>query len=310
MGRRAGATMKILAAYDPGSTRAALVIARVDPGAPLALLFRCLYSVGRNVPLPVPIVHPAAGKRGEWTETYKHEVTREEEDAHAGEVFEALLRYGADEVWLESVDSVHGDTAQVVSATARNIGVGERVIASIGTLARRAGIEVQHRARVSWLADIRRHLAAGLTPGVGPLPATVGKGAPFKPLLAAHIPALLEGLDDGTRPGADLRDAGAFLLSRVLECPPPVRARAPSPPRDPNAPRVKRKRRGERAPRKRALMDPEERARLQAAERAKNHEKVLARRVANGCTCPSPRPGRHPRHCPAHRPRRPRNLTP
>ena len=295
--------MTILAAFDPGSTRAALVIARCEPGEPIELLYRNLYTVGHDTPLPAPIVHPAAGKRGEWIETYKHEVTREEEDAVAGAVFEALLRYGVDVAWLESVDTVHGRTPQEVSSTARHIAIAERIIASVGTLARRAGIDVQHRPRVSWLADVRRHCAAGLTPGVGPLPEKIGKGLPFKPLLAAHLPALLAGLEDGTRPGADLRDAGAFLLSRVLECPAAPR-RAPAAPRDPSAPRVKRKPRGSAKPRKRALLSPEELARVQAADRAKNAAATLAKRAANGCTCPPPpRKGRHPRTCPAHRPR-------
>lgn len=295
-----------IAAFDPGSTRAALVIARFEPGAPLTLLYRKLYPVGRDVPLPDPIVHPATEKRGEWTETYRHEVTREEEDAVAGAVFEALLRYGVDVAWLESVDSVHGKTPQEVSAAARHIGVGERVIASIGTLARRAGLDVQHRARVSWLADLRRHCAAGLTPGVGALPPKVGKGLPFVPLLATHLPAALEGLEDGTRPGADIRDAAAFLLSRVLTCPPSAAARAPAKPRDPLA-APRRPRSNKPRVRKRALMAPEERERVQAAERAKGAAETAARRAAKGCTCPPTKgKGRHPAGCPAHRPRPPK----
>ena len=306
MGRCAGAQVTILAAFDPGSARAALVIARIEPDATPALLFRHLYPVGRDVPLPAPIIHPATGKRGEWTETYHHEVTREEEDTTAGAVFEALLRYGVDVVWLESVDSVHGKTPQEVSSTARHIAIAERIIAAIGAMARRAGIEVQHRARVSWLADLRRHCAAGLTPGVSPLPPKVGKGAPFVPLLAAHLPAVLDGLEDGTKPGADIRDAAAFLLSRVLPCPPPAGRSAPSKPRDPLAP--PRKRRSDKARvRKRALMAPEERDRVQAAERAKGKVETAARRAAEGCTCPPTKgKGRHPRGCPAHRPRPPK----
>lgn len=285
--------MKILAAIDPGSKRTAIIIARHEPGIPLALLHSRILDVGADVVHPEPIHHPATDTRKAWIETRRHVVTREHEQTTAQAIVADLLRYGADSVLLESVEYVHGDTAQNVSQTAHHIAIAERILSAIHAMLAAVAVETVYTPRTRWFAALQRHVSAGLVPGIGRIPKKMGKaGRPLDPLLRAYLPALPLLVE--AKGGADYRDAAGLLLSAVIgELPVPVVA-----PAAPERPRAPRKARGKTP---RALLSPEVHAALLAAERAKREPATTAAREARGCTC-GPGPGRCPRTCPAWRP--------
>ena len=295
--------MSILAALDPGSARAALVIAEVDrPRA--RLLHHVVFPVGHLELLPAPKVTVSkAGKT--WTRTHKRVLDPAEEDALVTEIVSLLLSHGVQRLLIEAsapylaegapLAAMRAQVREIATAT----GIAKRIQDRLGLL----GVAVDLVPRVTWLAALRRHAAAGLTPGVTLIPQAVGKaGAPLDPLLRAHLPELyarpaepdaIEGPlpEDGGEaqeesdapeaeaparerarsPGADVRDAAGLLLSAVLECPPPGRAARVRPVASGASPATPRAPRPPGTP-----------------ERVKAREKALraAKRAIIGCTCP------------------------
>lgn len=284
--------MTILAAVDPGSKRTAIVIARCDEGLPLALLHSSVLDVGTDIVHPEPIHHPATDSRKAWTETRRHVVTREDEQATAQAIVALLLRHGAESVLLESVEYVHGETAQQVSQTAHHIAIAERILSAVHAMLSQVGIETAYTPRTRWFSALQRYVSAGNVPGLARIPKKMGKsGRPLDPLLRAYLPSLAI---PTAASGADTRDAAGLLLSAVI-ADLPVPAVAPAPPDRPRAPRSPTP----KPPR--ASLSPDAHAALLAAERAKREPAVTAAREARGCTC-GPGRGRCPRTCPAWRP--------
>lgn len=291
-------TPSVLASLDPGSHRAALVIARTPAdGAPLPalshpspplLLFSHVFKVGTYVPLAHPVPRTNARTGATWFQTQKHEVTRDDEQALARELATVLQAHRCARLLIEVVNHQHVDTggksptqvAAAASAQSKELTIAERIASALMVWCQVYGIEVVTVTRASWLTALRRHLSAGLTPTCPPLPPKVGKGAVFDPLLRHHLPALFERrlhdapagkqaesdavtgckVDSASHPGEldaeageggearedeeqppaskegqrlgqelaigpDLRDAAAMLLSHLLPCPPPGRAR-------------------------------------------------------------------------------------
>lgn len=311
-----------IAALDPGSARCALVIAAHAPGEPLTLLHHEVFPVGHLELLAVPVTTTSkAGK--EWTRTHRRVLSPDEEGALVTAIVERLLRHGVRRLLLEASAPYLADGAAIAALRAQvrevavSAGIAKRVQDRCGIL----GIAVELVPRVTWLAALRRHASAGLTPGVGAIPKAIGKrGTALDPLLRAHLPQLFaaplaepvadaqqesdaadgesEGGEDAPRervPGPDLRDAAGLLLSAVLEIPTSV-TRAPRVPRvaSPDGatpPRAPREPRAEKSPRRGARLAGEAWVR----ERT---EKSAARRALLGCTCP-PRRGRPSKDCPA-----------
>ena len=312
-----------LAALDTGSARCGLVIAAHAPPAALALLHSEVFPVGHLEPLAVPVTTTSkAGKT--WTRTHRRVLSPDEEGALVTAIVERLLAHGVRRLLLEASAPYLPDGAPITALRAQvrevavSAGIAKRVQDRCGLL----GIAVELVPRVSWLAALRRHAAAGLTPGVEAIGKAIGKrGAALDPLLRAHLPQLFAGRlpdtgadtqaeSDGGEaeseggeerpareqvPGPDLRDAAGLLLSAVLEIPASA-ARAPRAPRVASAggeapARGPREPRAERSPRRGARLAGE-------AWRVREREERVAKRALLGCTC-KPGPGRPSRECPA-----------
>lgn len=314
----------ILAALDTGSARCGLVIAAHAPPAALVLLHHQLFPVGHLEELAAPITTTSkAGKT--WTRTHRRVLSPDEEGALVTAIVEQLLAHGVRRLLLEASAPYLPDGAPIAALRAQvrevavSAGIAKRVQDRCGLL----GIAVELAPRVTWLAALRRHAAAGLTLGVGAIDKALGKrGAALDPLLRAHLPQLFAGRlpeaggdaqaesDEGegeseggeerpareVAPGPDLRDAAGLLLSAVLEIPASA-ARAPRAPRVASAggeapARGPREPRAERSPRRGARLAGEAWRVAEKAERA-------AKRALLGCTC-RPGPGRPSRECPAY----------
>ena len=303
----------ISAALDPGSARCALVIATDAPA--LALLSARVFEVGHLELLPEPeVTVTKAGKTR--TKTHKRVHPADEIDALVSAIAGAIMGSGAGEVAIEmgAMYLAEGTPIKALRAQVREVGIAKDIATAIATRCKMAGIRVvntrdangvEHMGtpRITWLSALRRHLSAGLTPGLDPLPKTIGDGACLDPLIRAHLPALYElpavatgddadeevdapaGPVRARMPGADLRDAAGLLLSRVLVCPPPKRVSVTAP----------RKRDGATR-RKRARAVGEDRRKYKAKWK---REKIAAAREASGCACGVHR-GRHRKGCPLH----------
>jgi len=312
-----------VAALDTGSARCALVIAAHAPPEPLGLLHHEVFPVGHLELLPVPITTTSkAGK--EWTRTHRRVLSPDEEGALVTAIVARLLMRGVRRLLLEASAPYLPDGAAIAAlrAQVREVAVSAGIAKRVQDRCSILGIAVELVPRVSWLAALRRHASAGLTPGVGAIDRKIGKrGAALDPLLRAHLPALFtaplsepvasvqpesddaEGESEGGEdaparehaPGPDLRDAAGLLLSAVLEI--PVSAtRAPRAPRVVSAdgtapPRAPREPRAERSARR------GERLRNECWRAAERKERA-DRRALIGCTCP-PGGGRPSKDCAA-----------
>lgn len=318
-----GRAAVILAALDPGSARCGLVIAAHAPPAALALLHSEVFPVGHLEALAVPVTTTSkAGKT--WTRTHRRVLSPDEEGALVTAIVERLLAHGVRRLLLEASAPYLPDGAPIAAlrAQVREVAVGAGIAKRVQDRCGLLGIAVELVPRVTWLAALRRHVAAGLTPGVGAIDKAIGKrGAALDPLLRAHLPQLFAGRlpevgdvaqaeSDGgeaeseggeerpvreVAPGPDLRDAAGLILSAVLETPASA-ARAPRAPRVAPAAgeataRTPREPRAERSPRRGARLAGE-------AWRVREREERAAKRALLGCTC-KPGPGRPSRDCPA-----------
>ena len=326
-----------IASLDPGSARCALVIAAHATDAPLTLLHHEVFPVGHLEPLATPITTTsAAGKT--WTRTHRRVLSPDEEGALVTAIVAPLLMHGVRRLLLEASAPYLPDGAAIAAlrAQVREVAVSAGIAKRVQDRCSILGIVVELVPRVSWLAALRRHASAGLTPGVGAIGSKIGKrGVALDPLLRAHLPALFErplllGADvhawtieapisepvasaqaesdeggGGSEGGeAEPRERApgpdlrdaAGLLLSAVLEIPVSATRAPRAPRPPSPDGTT----PARAPRQpRAEKSPRRGERLAREPWAKEKaEKRAAWRALNGCTCPA-KQGRPSKDCPA-----------
>ncbi len=187
----------ISAALDPGSARCALVIARRSP---IEILHARVYPVGHLEELPEPVV--TVTKAGiAHAKTHRRVLSEGEIDRLVSDLTLAILASGAGEIAVEVGDIyiAEGASTAALRAQAREVGIAKDIASRVIDRCKQAGIRVLTTAdkngvehagvpRVTWLAALRRHSAAGLTPGLAPIPQKIGRGAALDPLLNRNSP--------------------------------------------------------------------------------------------------------------------------